>query len=92
MGETGGGDLEGGKGCRGMTLDFTALTVETCSGPLSYIAIDVRPNISVRDQTLGCLDTRVGKVMERLENGATKCLRDERSRFTSRNVTGNGVG
>ena len=27
VGETGGGDLEGGEGCRGMTLDFTALAV-----------------------------------------------------------------
>ena len=46
-----------------MLLYFAALTLETCSGPLSNIAVNFGPNISFSDETLCCLDTWVGKVV-----------------------------
>ena len=67
VGRSGGGNLE-----RGVTVDFAALTLYTCSGPLSYIAVDVGPNVPFRDQTLCCLDTWMGKVVEGVENGAAE--------------------
>ena len=79
MGKSGSWSLKVGEGCASVTLNFTALTLETCLGPLSYIAINVGPDISFGDQTLGCFDTWVGKVVEGVENGTAKCLRDKRS-------------
>ena len=75
-----------------MTLNFAALTLDTCSGPLTDIAIDAGPNIPFCDQALSCSDTWVGKVVKGIENSAAKCGRNVRSRGTGGNITGNGGG
>ena len=84
-----GGDLKLGTWNTGVMLNFASLT---CFHPLAYILINAGPNIACSDQLLCCFDAQVGKIVKGGKNGTAKCLRDEWSGLTSRNVAGNGVG
>lgn len=92
MRKSGGGDGKGGEGRASVTVNFTALAVEACSGPLTCIAIDAGPDIPFVKETLSCLNTGMGKIMKRIEEGVAKCLWNERSWLTSGNIAGKRGG
>ena len=47
------------------------------------VRIDARPYIPGRDEFLGCSDSRVRELMQRVENDAAETLRHERARVAS---------
>ena len=59
VGKASRGNGKGGKGWRSVMLNLAPLAVKTCAGPLSYIAVDVGPDISFSNETLSCFDTKM---------------------------------
>ena len=66
-----------------MSLNFGALALQTGFVLLSYILVDVRPDISISDETLGRFDAWVGKVVQRVECRAEKRQGYKRPGLTS---------
>ena len=69
--------------CGSVALYLGSLALGTGSGPLADVQIDARPYIPGNDEFLGCSDSRVRELMQRVENDAAETLRHERARVAS---------